>query len=271
MTFSEPQDFLLESKALHSLVVQMDVEALARQTLFKQWSFKRIIRHLHIWNRAAHLAMTDSMAFGAFADEMKSSIAKRGMVSAEKTALAGLSGPALVTEWIHFAEELAVVTAQREPNDRVDWVGPSMSVRSSITARLMETWAHGQAIYDELGLTRQNGDAIRGIVVLGYNTYGWSFTVRGETPPGPRPFLKLTAPTGAVWTFGDERRDECIEGLAEEFCQVITQVRNIADTNLVVTGTNAMRWMSIAQCFAGPPESPPSPGSRRRRERKELQ
>jgi len=33
-----------------------------------------------------------------------------------------------------------------------------MSACSCITARQMETWAHGQAIYDELGQTRQNTD-----------------------------------------------------------------------------------------------------------------
>ena len=28
------------------------------------------------------------------------------------------------------------------------WFGPDMSVLSSISARLMETWAHDQAVYD---------------------------------------------------------------------------------------------------------------------------
>lgn len=47
-----------------------------------------------------------------------------------------------------------------------------------------------------------------------------------------------------------------------EFCQVVTQVRNIADTRLSVTGDIAQRWMAIAQCFAGPPENPPEAGTR---------
>ena len=56
--------------------------------------------------------------------------------------------------------------------------------------------------------------------------------------------------------------DQLIEGSATEFCQVVTQVRNIADTRLKVAGEAATRWMAIAQCFAGPPETPPAPGSR---------
>ena len=42
----------------------------------------------------------------------------------------------------------------------------------------------------------------------------------------------------------------------------MTQTRNIADTKLKVTGPVATDWMSKAQCFAGPPNPPPLPGTR---------
>jgi len=126
----------------------------------------------------------------------------------------------------------------------------------------METWAHGQEVYDVLGKVRRNADRIRNIVVLGNNTYGWTFKVRGQEPPVPRPHLKLTAPSGEIWTYNDPSAEEVIEGLAEEFCQVVTQTRNIADTRLKVTGANAKNWMSKAQCFAGAAEPPPPPGTR---------
>jgi hypothetical protein len=48
---------------------------------------------------------------------------------------------------------------------------------------------------------------------------------------------------------------------------VVTQVRAVADTELQVTGDTARRWMAIAQCFAGPPQDPPAPGSRFRQGR----
>ena len=84
-------------------------------------------------------------------------------------------------------------------------------------------------------------------------------------PPSPVPHLVLTAPSGEVWTYNEPSDAERIEGLAEEFCQVVTQVRNIADTELRVVGDIALDWMSKAQCFAGPPETPPAPGVRRMR------
>ena len=51
--------------------------------------------------------------------------------------------------------------------------------------------------------------------------------------------------------------------MAEEFCQVVTQVRNIKDVDLKVVGGDASEWMTIAQCFAGPAETPPAPGIRK--------
>ena len=76
------------------------------------------------------------------------------------------------------------------------------------------------------------------------------------------PQVRLTAPSGEQWAFGEASSADCIEGSATEFCQVVTQVRNIADTSLRVVGPTATRWMSIAQAFAGPPETPPAPGTR---------
>jgi uncharacterized protein (TIGR03084 family) len=125
---------------------------------------------------------------------------------------------------------------------------------------LMETWAHAQAVYDLLGVERIDSDRIGNIVRLGVNTYGWTFKNRKEEPPGPMPRLRLTAPSGAIWEYGEG--DDLITGSASEFCQVVTQCRNIADTALHVKGPIAARWMSIAQCFAGPSNDPPPPGAR---------
>jgi uncharacterized protein (TIGR03084 family) len=126
----------------------------------------------------------------------------------------------------------------------------------------METWAHGQAIYDLLGQERKNSDRIRNVAVLGINTFEWTFTNRGMAVPASRPYLRLRAPSGGVWEWGAPQEENLVEGSAAEFCQVVTQVRNIADTKLRVVGSIANQWMSMAQCFAGPPEDPPPPSTR---------
>ncbi|KCZ91831.1 TIGR03084 family metal-binding protein [Hyphomonas johnsonii] len=261
----QAQDFLDETEALAALLAPLADSDFLQQTAFKDWTVDMVLRHLHFWNKAALLSLTDEAAFKALVADVSGAVKGGSLPVHEAAYFNGLSGQALRTAWRTLAAETASAFSKTDPSRRLAWVGPSMSARSSITARLMETWAHGQEVYDQLGVVRQNADRIRNIVVLGVNTYGWTFANRREEAPQPMPHLVLTAPSGETWTYGDVQDGERIEGLAEEFCQVVTQTRNIADTALSVTGPNAARWMAHAQCFAGPPKEPPPPGTRKTR------
>jgi uncharacterized protein (TIGR03084 family) len=137
-----------------------------------------------------------------------------------------------------------------------------MGVQMFTTARYMETWAHGQAIYDLKQVEREHTDRIKNVCAIGVKTFGWTFVNRGLEPPGPPPYVRLTAPSGAIWEYNDESDTERIEGDAVDFALTVTQVRNVKDTGLRVTGDVATRWMEIAQCFAGGPVDPPPPGYR---------
>jgi len=258
----QADDFLTESEALNAVVAPLADAELDQPTAFKGWTINDVIGHLHMWNHAADLSLTDGAAFQDFFAGIEKHVAGGSLRGAEARWLNGLKGRRLVEAWLEGCRTVAAHFAAAEPSQRVKWAGPDMSARSSITARLMETWAHGQEVYDQLGIVRRNADRIRNIVVLGFNTYGWTFRVRGQEPPEPVPYLDLEAPSGERWTFGEPSEAECIRGLAEEFCQVVTQVRNVVDTALEIRGPNAARWMAQAQCFAGPPETPPAPGTR---------
>ncbi len=260
----QAEDFRAESDALYQLVSDLPDSAFDEPTAFKDWTINRVLGHLHMWNWAADLSLTDAAGFQTFMQGVISRRDAGGNVGdIEREWRDGIGGQALATAWRDYYQGMADRFADADPSARVPWAGPSMSVRSSISARLMETWAHGQEVYDMLGVVRRNEDRIKSIAVLGVNTHGWTYKVRGQEAPSPAPHLRLTAPSGAVWTWNDPSETELIEGPAEDFCQVVTQVRNIADTRLKVTGPNATDWMSIAQCFAGAPEQPPAPGSRR--------
>jgi len=258
----QASDFLAESEALERLITPLQAADFARPTGFKAWTFEMILRHLHFWNHMAHLALTAPDDFQA---ALKPAV--EGMMAGK--TLPEIEMPhfpetdlALASLWQAGFREVAAAYQQADPSDRVAWVGPSMSARSSITARQMETWAHGQAIADELGIVRAEDDRIRNIVVLGVNTFGWSFTVRGATVPQTQPALRLTAPSGETWEYGDADSSDCITGTAHEFAQVVTQTRNIVDTGLTVEGEIAAEWMRNAQCFAGAAATPPLPGER---------
>ena len=261
--FEQPADFLAESTALHRLLADRDASTLAQPTRFKRWTIDEILRHLHVWNQAAALSLTDEPAFLAMMARLRAVREQGGHLrDFEAQQTGGLAGPALRSAWYAGCEATAQAFAPADPKRRLKWAGPDMSARSSISARLMETWAHAQAIWDRLGVERQDGDRIRNIVTLGVNTFGWTFAVHRQDPPAAPPHLRLRAPSGALWTWHEASETDLIEGSATEFCQVVTQVRNIADTRLRVRGEAATRWMAIAQCFAGGPEQPPAPGTR---------
>ncbi len=197
-------DFLAESETLYALLADLADGTSGRATAFKGWTINDVLGHLHMWNWAADLSLTDGDAFLAFFRTVSNHVRAGSLSAFETQWLEGLAGRALLEGWRGFYVPMAERFGAADPSARVAWAGPTMSVRSSITARLMETWAHGQAIYDLLGVVRRNADRIGNIVVLGVNTYGWTFKVRNLERAEPIPFVRLTAPSGAVWSFGEE-------------------------------------------------------------------
>ena len=61
-----------------------------------------------------------------------------------------------------------------------------MSARSFITARLMETWAHGQDVADALGVERTPTDRLRHVAHIGVGARPFSYVANGRQPnPAP--------------------------------------------------------------------------------------
>jgi uncharacterized protein (TIGR03084 family) len=260
---TQAHDFRAESAALHEVLAAAPADAWQQPTQFKGWTFDDIIGHLHFSDHAAALAARSRDEVQALFQEVHAARAA-GISFADHTRrwLQGCSGPTLLERWREHAERLADTFAAFAPDHRLAWAGPDMSARSFMSARQMETWAHGQAVYDLLGVERVEHDRIRNIAVMGINTFGWTFKVHGQAEPADKPWVRLTSPSGATWEWNDPAATSRIEGSAVDFCRVVTQTRNVRDTTLVVSGASAIAWMEIAQCFAGPPEMPPLPGAR---------
>ena len=261
MPISEAADFLAESECLHAALLGRDAATLLRPTQFKGWSIEDVLVHLHFWNHAAEQSATDPVGFARLAEAVRAELnAGRSLRGIEDQRIAA-RGQGLLAIWIDLARGLAARWAGMDSKARRPWVGPSRSARSSLTARQMETWAHGFEVFDALGLARAEGDRIRNIVVLGVNTFGWSHQVHGLPVPPAMPALRLRAPSGAVWEYG-EAAAGLIEGTAMDFAAVVTQTRALEDTTLRIQGEVAATWMAHAQCFAGQPSRPPPYGSR---------
>ena len=255
-------DFRDESEVLHRLLEPATASDFERETGFKRWTVNDVLVHLHFWNKAADQSLADPDGFMALFSELSSNLASGSLRDFENAKIRE-RGRDLLQSWREFYLAMAERWKDLDPKRRVKWAGPEMSVRSSATARQMETWAHGQEVFDLFGQTRTEHDRIRNIVVLGVNTYEWSFKVRGMKAPQPMPFVRLIAPSGMEWTFGEERSPSgTVSGSAAGFAQTVTQTRNVADTDIMPEGEAALTWMQNAQCFAGPPETPPAPGTR---------
>lgn len=264
------KNFYQEAQQLRQLLVAQPIETFAQGTGFKDWMVHDVIRHLYCWNKAAEFSALGADELKSYLEQAVPCVMVHGIRSFERQWSADIQDKDLLDVWWQSCERLVEVFNGIDPKARLKWAGPDMSARSSITARLMETWSHGQALYDLYGVKRQNGPGLKDIADLGVRTFGWTFINRKLPVPEPMPFIELTGPGGELWQWNSDGSDSAdylthgnsVKGSAEEFCLVVAQSRNVEDTALEVKGEVAEKWMAIAQCFAGPPENPPEVGSR---------
>src|SRR5262245_19800253 len=219
-------------------------------------------------DQIAHLAEVDDAAVRAIADadRFRGEVAARAGTDRalrEGALLAkglAMSPRALLDWWRTARASFLAAAATLPPSARVPWYGPEMSSASFVTARLMETWAHGLDVVDVTGIERPDTDRLRHVALIGARARAFSYATRGLAPNAAPVLIRLVLPSGAPWSFGDGEPPDRVEGSAVDFCRVVTQRRHLADTSLRVSGANAAEWMAIAQAFAGPPGAGRRPG-----------
>lgn len=255
-------DLLAEGQALHALLADQSADFYDRATSFKNWTVHDVLAHLHFSDHLALMAATKPDVFKTELATIMAAMQKgTSLIDYTRAWLdSAAQGAALMPQWYDTFSRMVAVFKAAPEDARYDWFGPPMGVAMFATARQMETWAHGLSVFDVAGENRVEEDRIKHICVIGCKTFGWTFQNRGETPPGPVPRVQLTLPSGSPFEAGDG--PDSVTGQAVDFAKVVTQTRNIADVDLTVKGPVAARWMAIAQCFAGPPEQPPAPGTR---------
>jgi uncharacterized protein (TIGR03084 family) len=259
----ESRDLVAESEELAAFLHTLEPEDWSRPTGFMKWTPWDVVAHLHYFDLVSLASLEGEAAFAKERDALLAAIAEgRTNQGIARERFGDIDPDELMKRWQETGHAMAVELGESDAKRRLPWFGPDMGVRMFTTARFMETWAHGQEIYDLKGVSRSYNDRIENVAVIGVRTFGWTFMNRREKPPGPPPYVRLVAPSGAIWEWGEPSEEEFVRGNAVEFCHVVTQGRNVADTRLEVVGPVATRWMSIAQCFAGGPVDPPKPGVR---------
>jgi uncharacterized protein (TIGR03084 family) len=251
-------DLVAESVTLRTVLAGLAAADWALDTPAAGWTVTDQVTHLAYFDDVTRLSVTDPARFTAEADALTADGDDYpDRVAAQYRAIT----PADALAWFDQSRaELVTAYRDADPAVRLPWFGPPMSLASSVTARLMETWAHGQDVLDAAGVTRLPSATLRHVADLGVRAQRYTYTVHGLELPDDPVRVELDGPDGARWTWGPTDGANRVTGTALDFCLLVTQRRHISDTALAVTGGTARQWMGIAQAFAGPagPGRPPS-------------
>lgn len=215
------------------------------------WSVHDQVAHLAHFDHITRMSIDSPGSFTSLRDDIPD---LQAYIDGVGPANQWRDGAATAAWWGSENQQLRDAATAADPSVRVPWFGLPMSLASKLTARIMETWAHGQDIADTFGVSREPTPRLAHVARIGVLAFPNSFRVRDLPVPDVDIRVELRAPDGvATWTWGPDDAPESVRGDAQEFCLVVTQRRHIDDTGLEVTGHHAHQWMTVAQAFAGPP------------------
>ena len=242
-------DLKCEQDLLDQIVADLDETTWRSVTDSPGWTIADQISHLQFFDERAALAMNDPEAFAVDRQVLMSSAPRDLSVEFGRQ----VSGIELFQAWRLSRLGLIDTAKKVDPTVRVPWYGPSMAVKSFLTARLMECWAHGQDIAQAVGAQRSPSARLKHVAHIGVGARAFSLMINRLPEDSQSIRVELAGPDGEIWTWGDESSEQRVFGEALDFCMVVTQRRALSDSHLTVVGDSATTWMGVAQAFAGAP------------------
>ncbi|MGZ4724820.1 MAG: TIGR03084 family metal-binding protein, partial [Ilumatobacteraceae bacterium] len=221
-------DLAAEHDDLDGLVAGLADRDWLIETPAPGWAIRDQISHLWFFDQRAVMALKDADAFAA---DIQWLLVNGGT---DASVEPGRSMPPadLLRRWRADRRRLIEVASMLDPSVRVPWYGPAMAARSFITARLMETWAHGQDVADALGVVRRPTARLRHVAHLGVRARPFSYAIHNMSMPAIDVGVRLVGPDGDVWEWSlpsgttPEIPENMVSGSALDFCLVVTQRRN---------------------------------------------
>ncbi|MGY1698097.1 maleylpyruvate isomerase family mycothiol-dependent enzyme [Geodermatophilus sp. SYSU D00766] len=165
-------DLAAETRSLQEVLDAAGPGRWATPTPAAGWTVQDQVHHLAFFDEATVLAATDPGRFRHEAAELTAPgddfpdrlvRGQRSLTPERSAAWATRARAALLD-----------LAAGAPPGLRLPWYGPDMGITSALTARLMETWAHGQDVADALGVVREP-------------TTGCATSPTSASPPGRSP------------------------------------------------------------------------------------
>jgi enediyne biosynthesis protein E11 len=251
---SEQQDVITALAAdgddVDRLVADLDPGEWRRETPAPGWTIAHQIAHLAATFRMAGLAAADPAAFQAMAQRLSPDFDQNVRMALSQY----VEDPpdVLLARWREERDTAGKALAAVPAEEVVPWLVRPLPPGVLAAAGMMELFGHGQDIADALGVRRERTDRIRYLAAFAVRTWDFGYQARELPTPDVEFGYELTAPSGAVWTFGPDDAGQRITGPAEDFCLLVTRRRHPDDLALTATGPEAERWLGIAQAYRGP-------------------
>ncbi|MFY0409874.1 TIGR03084 family metal-binding protein [Solicola sp. PLA-1-18] len=248
-------DLATEGDALRALVADLPADGWRTPTPSPGWTVAHQVAHLHWTDDVSVVAISDAEGFASLLERAAGDPA--GVVDAAAERLVALPSDELLRRW--DATRTMLVDALRgvPSGTRIGWFGPPMSAASMATARLMETWAHGQDVAEALGHETVPHDRARHVAHLGVRTRGFAYAVHGLAAPTSEVRVELAAPSGDTWAWGPEDAEQRVTGSGWDFALLATRRRHRDDVDVHAHGADADEWLGLVQAFAGLPGPDP--------------
>ena len=252
---------------LRSLVDDLAQEAAALDALLvaltdEQWHARTPAEGWDVRDSVAHIAIGDELAFECVAQRRVPKLMQDGLeailegdIAAKAFELRMLGRgrqmqPAAVHRWWREGNSaLCEALATVEVDTRLPWGPNRMSPASFITARIMETWAHGLDCFDAVGATPVDTDRLRHVLVISVRALPYAFMINGvEAPSAVR--VEVTSPSGELWTAGPDDAETVIRGSASDWCRVaVHRDRRGERERLEGTGPDAADVIKYVQAY----------------------
>ncbi|WP_307804674.1 TIGR03084 family metal-binding protein [Streptomyces sp. VRA16 Mangrove soil] len=234
-----------EGDELDALVAELD-----------DWSIPTPAPGWTVAHQMAHLAWSDTNVLralrtpDAFGAELRRAEAE-GSAYADRAAAAGAAAPrpVLLDQWRTGRAELAAALRDTPWDHAFPWYMSKVTPALMTPLRLMETWAHGQDVFDAVGVPHPPTDRLRHVASLGVSGRALSFAAVGLPEPAAPFRVELTAPDGRTWVWGPEDAAQQVRGDAMDFCLYVTRRRSWSGTALTATGEDAQKWLESARVF----------------------
>ncbi|MEU5903143.1 TIGR03084 family metal-binding protein [Micromonospora sp. NPDC047527] len=251
-------DLTAESEALDALVSELDADRWDTPTPAPGWAIRHQIAHLAATFRLAGLAAAQPAMFQQVTSRLSDDFDAN--VAAAMAEFVVEPPAVLLSRWRAERATAEKALAAVPPGQPVPWLVRALPAPVLAAAGMMEVFGHGQDVADALGVHRTPTDRLGHLVAFAVRTWDFGYLARGLTPPDVEFRFEITAPSGAAWTFGPEDAEQRISGPAEDFCLLTTRRRHRDDLALRAVGSEADRWLDIAQAYRGPAGSGRSPG-----------